>query len=81
MRARLFHLENRVDQDLMRGFDQPKTNFVGLDIALFEASEEPPSSKAPGEKQAPKASQAVQTASTRSSGPRRDLKALLPYPI
>src|SRR5438477_1258375 len=35
VRARLFNLSNRVDQDLMRGFDQPKSRFFGLDIALF----------------------------------------------
>ena len=52
MRAKLFHLENRVDQDLMLGFDQPKTDFFGLDIALFEASEAEASPKATGEKQA-----------------------------
>jgi hypothetical protein len=48
VRAKLFHLENRVDQDLMQGFDQPKTDFFGLDIALFEASEEEPAPKATG---------------------------------
>ena len=69
MRARLFHLENRVDQDLMQGFDQPKTDFFGLDIALFEASEQEPSPKAAGEKQAPKAAQAVQTTRVKKEVP------------
>ena len=46
MRAKLFHLENRVDLDLTQGFDQPKTKFFGLDIALFEAGEEEPTPKA-----------------------------------
>jgi len=61
VRAKLFHRENRVDQDLMLGFDQPKTKFFGLDLALYEASEEEPGLKTPGEKQAPTAAQAVQT--------------------
>jgi hypothetical protein len=69
LRARLFNLENRVDQDLMQGFDQPKTQFVGLDIALYEASEEEPSAKAAGEKQAPTAAQAVQTTRVKKEVP------------
>jgi hypothetical protein len=69
VRAKLFHLENRVDQDLMRGFDQPKTDFFGLDIALFEASEEEPSPKATGEKQARTAAQAVQTTRVKKEVP------------
>jgi len=43
VRARLFNLENRVNQDLMRGFDQPKSQFLGLDIGLFGTSEPEPS--------------------------------------
>ena len=69
VRAKLFHLENRVDQDLMRGFDQPKTDFFGLDIALFEASEEEPAPKASGEKQARTAAQAVQTTRVKKEVP------------
>ena len=69
VRAKLFHLENRVDQDLMQGFDQPKTKFFGLDIVLFEASEEEPSPKAAGEKQARKAAQAVQTTRVKKEVP------------
>jgi hypothetical protein len=69
VRAKLFHLENRVDQNLMQGFDQPKTDFFGLDIALFEASEEEPSPKAAGEKQARKAAQAVQTTRVKKDVP------------
>jgi hypothetical protein len=61
VRTRLFNLSNRVDQDLMRGFDQPKTQFFGLDIAWFKAGEAEPSPRVPGEKQAPTAAQAVQT--------------------
>jgi hypothetical protein len=37
VRARLFNLANRVGQDLMQGFDQPKTQFFGLDVALFKS--------------------------------------------
>jgi Alginate export len=69
VRAKLFHLENRVDQDLMQGFDQPKTDFFGLDIALFQASEEEPSPKAAGEKEARKAAQAVQTTRVKKEVP------------
>ena len=69
VRAKLFHLENRVDQDLMQGFDQPKTDFFGLDIALFEASEEEPAPKATGEKQARTAAQAVQTTRVKKEVP------------
>ena len=36
LRVQLFHLESRTDQDLMRGFDPPKTKFVGVDLALFK---------------------------------------------
>src|SRR5215470_3678138 len=53
VRARLFNLENRVNQDLMQGFDQPKSQFFGLDMGLFAPTEaEPP--KKMGQKQAPK---------------------------
>jgi Alginate export len=69
VRARLFHLENRVDQDLMLGFDQPKTEFFGLDIALFQASEAESSPKPAGEKQAPTAAQAVQTTRVKKEVP------------
>ena len=69
VRAKLFNLENRVDQDLMEGFDQPKTQFFGLDIALFEAAEEEPRPKAAGEKQAPTAAQAVQTTRVKKEVP------------
>ena len=69
VRAKLFHLENRVDQDLMQGFDQPKTKFFGLDLALYEASEEEPGLKTPGEKQAPTAAQAVQTMRVKKEVP------------
>jgi Alginate export len=69
VRAKLFHLENRVDQDLMQGFDQPKTDFFGLDIALFEVSEEEPAPKGSGEKQARTAAQAVQTTRVKKEVP------------
>jgi hypothetical protein len=69
VRARLFNLENRVDQDLMQGFDQPKTQFFGLDLALFEAGEAEPRPKASGEKQAPTAAQAVQTTRVKKEVP------------
>src|SRR5215813_3009749 len=61
VRARLFNLENRVNQNLMQGFDQPKSQFLGLDIGLFGASEAEPGPMKAGEKQAPKAAQAVHT--------------------
>jgi hypothetical protein len=69
VRAKLFHLENRVDQDLMLGFDQPKTKFFGLDLALYEASEEEPGLKTAGEKQAPTAALAVQTTRVKKEVP------------
>jgi hypothetical protein len=69
VRARLFNLENRVDQDLMQGFDQPKTQFFGLDIALFEPSDAEPRPIAAGEKQAPTAAQAVQTTRVTKEAP------------
>src|SRR5438552_2787973 len=69
VRARLFNLSNRVDQDLMRGFDQPKSRFFGLDIALFESGEPEPRPKAAGEKQAPTAAQAVQTTRVKKDAP------------
>jgi hypothetical protein len=61
VRARLFNLENRVDQNLLQGFDQPKTQLFGLDVALFEAGETEAKPKAAGEKQAPTAALAIQT--------------------
>jgi hypothetical protein len=61
VRARLFNLENRVNQNLMQGFDQPKSQFLGLDLGLFGAGEAEPSPTKPGEKQPPTAAQAVQT--------------------
>ena len=69
VRARLFNLENRVDQDLMQGFDQPKTQFFGLDVALFEPGEAEPSPIAAGEKQDPTAAQAVQTTRVKKEVP------------
>src|SRR5215472_16522617 len=69
VRARLFNLENRVNQDLMRGFDQPKSQFFGLDVGLFEASEAEPSPKRTGEKQAPRAALAVQTTRVKKDLP------------
>jgi alginate export protein len=69
VRARLFNLENRVNQDLMQGFDQPKSQFFGLDIGLFAASEAEPSPKIMGQKQAPKAAQAVQTTREKKDVP------------
>jgi hypothetical protein len=69
VRARLFNLSNRVDQDLMRGFDQPKSRFFGLDISLFEPGEPEPRPKAAGEKQAPTAAQAVQTTRVKKDVP------------
>jgi hypothetical protein len=69
LRARLFQLENRVDQKLMQGFDQPKTDFFGLDIALFEPTEEEPTLKPPGQKQAPTAARAVQTTRVKKEVP------------
>jgi Alginate export len=69
VRAKVFNLENRVDQDLMQGFDQPKTQFFGLDVALFESGEAEPRPKAPGEKQAPTAAQAVQTTRVKKEVP------------
>ena len=61
VRARVFNLENRVNQDLMQGFDQPKSQFFGLDVGLFGTTEAEPSPPKAGEKPAPKAAQAVQT--------------------
>jgi hypothetical protein len=58
-----------VNQDLMQGFDQPKTDFFGLDIALFEPSEDEPRPKAAGEKQARQAAQAVQTTRVKKEVP------------
>src|ERR1700757_542745 len=69
VRARLFNLENRVDQDLMRGFDQPKSQFLGLDIGLFGKSEADPSPTKAAEKQAPKAAQVVQTTRVKKELP------------
>src|SRR5215472_13556850 len=69
VRARLFNLENRVNQDLMRGFDQPKSQFFGLDVGLFEAGEVEPSPKRTGEKQAPQAALAVQTTRVKKDLP------------
>jgi hypothetical protein len=69
VRARLFNLQNRVNQDLMRGFDQPKSQFFGLDVAFFESSEAEPPPRRPGEKQAPRAAQAVQTTRVKKDVP------------
>ncbi len=69
VRARLFNLENRVNQDLMQGFDQPKSQFFGLDIGLFETGEAEPSPARAGEKQAPKAALAVQTTRAKKEVP------------
>src|SRR5215469_9162850 len=69
IRARFFNLENRVNQDLMRGFDQPKSQFFGLDIGLFGTGEAEPSPAKAGEKQAPKAAQAVQTTRVKKEVP------------
>src|SRR5690348_14337126 len=69
VRARVFNLENRVDQDLMRGFDQPKSQFLGLDIGLFGTSEAEPTPTKAGGKQAPKAAQAVQTTRVKKELP------------
>lgn len=35
VRADIFMLENNVDNDLDRGYDRPKTKFVGFDISWF----------------------------------------------
>jgi len=51
VRVQLFHLETRTDQDLMRGFDPPKTKFAGIDLALFKPGGAAPSRKAAGEKE------------------------------
>jgi len=69
VRARLFNLENRVNQDLMQGFDQSKSQFLGLDIGLFGAGEAEPSPTKPGEKQPPRAAQAVQTTREKKEVP------------
>jgi hypothetical protein len=69
VRAKLFNLSNRVDQDLMQGFDQPKSRFFGLDISLFESGEPEPRLRAAGEKQAPTAAQAVQTTRVKKEVP------------
>jgi hypothetical protein len=69
VRAKLFNLSNRVDQDLMQGFDQPKSRFFGLDIALFESGEPEARPRAAGEKQAPTAAQAVQTTRVKKEVP------------
>jgi len=69
VRAKLFNLSNRVDQDLMQGFDQPKSRFFGLDIAVFESGEPEPRPRAAGEKQAPTAAQAVQTTRVKKEVP------------
>ena len=62
MRLQLFNLETRTNQDLLRGFDQPKTAFAGFDLALFKpglaaAAEKP---EASGTKELDKAAQAVE---------------------
>jgi hypothetical protein len=69
VRARLFNLENRVNQDLMRGFDQPKTQFLGLDIGLFGTGEPERSVTKTGQKQAPNSAQAVQTTRVKKEVP------------
>src|SRR5215813_8578528 len=69
VRARLFNLENRVNQDLMQGFDQPKSQFFGFDMGLFAPTEAEPSPGKAGEKQAPKAAQAVQTTRVKREVP------------
>jgi len=69
LRARLFNLENRVNQDLMQGFDQPKSQFFGLDVGLFAATEPEPSPTKAGEKQAPTAAQAIQTTREKKEVP------------
>jgi hypothetical protein len=69
VRARVFNLENRVNQDLMRGFDEPKSQFFGLDIGLFGTSEAEPSPPTAVQKQAPKAAQAVQTTRVKKEVP------------
>src|SRR5215469_5234450 len=69
VRARLFNLENRVNQNLMQGFDQPKSQFLGLDIGLFGAGEAEPSPTKPGAKQPPRAAQAVQTTREKKEVP------------
>ena len=53
----------------MLGFDQPKTKFFGLDLSLYEASEQEPGLKTAGEKQAPTAAQAVQTTRVKKEIP------------
>ena len=69
VRARLFNLENRVNQDLMQGFDQPKSQFFGLDVALFETSGAEPSPPTAGEKQAQKAALAMQATRVKKDVP------------
>jgi hypothetical protein len=71
VRVQLFNLETRTDQDLLRGFDQPKTQFAGFDLALFKPSETPPNQKAAGEKEAKQAS--LEAAETREKPPVPDI--------
>jgi hypothetical protein len=70
LRVQLFHLESRTDQDLMRGFDPPKTKFVGVDLALFKSGETAASSRtAAGEKEANQAAQATETTREKKEVP------------
>ncbi len=57
VRVKLFNLETRTDQDLLRGFDQPKTQFAGFDLTLFKPGESALSRKVAGEKEATQAAQ------------------------
>jgi len=69
LRFQAFNLETRTDQTLMRGSDQPKTEFVGFDIALFKSGETAPTRKAAGEKEGNQAAQQAQATREKKEVP------------
>jgi hypothetical protein len=71
VRVQLFNLETRTDQDVMRGFDQPKAKVAGFDLALFKPGEALSGQKAAGEKEANQAAQ--ETAAARDKKEVADL--------
>jgi hypothetical protein len=71
VRLQLFNLETRTDQNLMRGFDQPKAKFAGFDLALFKPGETGPSATAAGEKEVVQAAQESTAAREKKEVPDR----------
>jgi hypothetical protein len=69
VRAQLFNLETRTNQDLMRGSDQPKTKFAGIDLALFKPGESAASRLIPGEREATANARAVETTREKKEVP------------